>query len=90
MIEIVKDKDHDCYIFHCPDCQDYIIVNVSEINCRIFRHGVFKNSNNQIDPHSPKIVCDKYVEENMIYGCGKPFCLKFEDNKWYVDKCDYI
>ena len=88
MKEVVK--DNNTYIFQCPSCLDYIIVNINEINCKIFRHGIFKNSNNQIDPHTSKVDCDKYVEQDMIFGCGKPFCLKDIGDKWYVDICDYI
>ena len=90
MIEIVKDTDKDCYIFKCPSCDEYIIVNTNEVNCKIFRHGVFKKSHTQIDPHASKDDCDKYLEHDIMYGCGKPFCLKFEDDKWYVDNCEYI
>ena len=39
-------------IVNCPHCNEFIIIE--EINCKIFRHGVFKNTRIQIDPHSSK------------------------------------
>tara|TARA_B100000073_G_scaffold322095_1_gene303145 strand:- start:140 stop:361 length:222 start_codon:yes stop_codon:yes gene_type:complete len=68
----------------------------NEINCAIYRHGIFKNTGEQIDPHASKEICDKLVEKELIYGCGKPFKL-FENRNpvtkeinYYVEKCDYI
>ena len=77
-------------IVKCPHCDQQI--EILEINCAIFRHGVFKHSGEQIDPHSSEEMCNKYVEENLIYGCGKPFrIVKNNDtNEIYVEKCDYI
>jgi len=55
-------------ILICPHCKDYIIIQ--KINCGIFRHGVLKENGKQIDPHSSKDLCDYYIGENKIYGCG--------------------
>lgn len=54
-----------------PDCKQTI--EVVEMNCRIFRCGVFKHDFKQIDPHLPKEQCDKLVADGVIYGCGRPF-----------------
>jgi hypothetical protein len=75
-------------IIQCPHCKCIIIVE--KINCAIFRHGYFKNNNNQIDPHASKELCDYYIRENLIYGCGKPFKLIINDNKLESVICDYI
>ena len=61
----------DPIIVECPHC--HLCVEIVEINCAIFRHGIFMETGEQIDPHLPKELCDKYVAENRIYGCGKPF-----------------
>ena len=53
-------------IVQCPNCYEYIVVKKSELNCKIFRHGVFKDTYTQIDPHLPKLQCDKLVSENKI------------------------
>lgn len=66
----------------CPHCNDF--VDIIEINCGIFRHGVFKDSFQQIDPHLPKSECERVLP--LIYGCGKPF--KYDGEKLVV--CDYI
>ena len=75
-------------ILTCPHCKDYIIIR--KINCGIFRHGVLKNNGKQINPHSTKDMCDYYIRENKIYGCGKPFRILFIDNKFDIKICDYI
>lgn len=72
-------------IITCPHCRDPVWID--QLNCRIFRHGVFKHNYEQIPPHSPKTDCDRFVELNLIYGCGKPFCI---DLNGQVVTCDYI
>ena len=76
----------------CAHCEDLIIINKKDFNCLIFRHGVYKDSNKQIDPHLNKEECDRLFNEGLIFGCGKPFKLitdKKED-KYGTEKCDYI
>jgi hypothetical protein len=72
----------------CPHCNDFIIIK--KINCAIFRHGIFKKTGKQIDPHSSKELCDYYIRENKIYGCGKPFIIIKKDDKFLTEICDYI
>ena len=60
-------------IVTCPHCQEY--VHIVEINCAIFRHGVFKHNFEQIPPHSSEGECNRWRESNQIYWCGKPFKL---------------
>ena len=69
----------------CPHCQCYIFIE--KLNCRIFRHGVFKLSGQQIPPHLDKVECDKLISEQRIYGCGKPFRI---NNELIAKICDYI
>lgn len=77
-------------IVDCPHCKDKIFVFVKDFNCKIFRHGIYKKNFKQINPHATKEICDKLKEENLIYGCGKPFKLMIEDNNYYTEICDYI
>lgn len=72
-------------IVYCPHCGG--AVWVTEINCRIFRHGVLKETGIQMDPHAPKEVCDDMVDKGLIYGCGKPFWL---DEANVAIACDYL
>lgn len=81
---------NDYYIFECPHCNDYIIVHKNELNCRIFRHAVYKINNEQINPHSSKDICDKLFNEDLIYGCAKPFQILSYDDSYYAEICDYI
>ena len=65
----------DYIIVKCPHCSDEVILFKNEINCKIYRHGVYKENLKQIDPHMNKEGCDHLVNNNLIYGCGKPFKL---------------
>lgn len=75
-------------IIECPHCQ--LFVEIVELNCRIFRHGVYKSTGKQINPHAAKSECDKLVAKNLIYGCGKPFKVDITDSKITVSVCDYV
>jgi len=77
------------YFFECPHCKCLIEVSKDQINCRIFRHGVFKSSLEQINPHSSKEECDEFVRKELIIGCGKPFRLT-EDDPPVAVPCGYI
>lgn len=72
------------FVVICPHCHEDVIIE--EINCAIFRHGIFKHNYEQIPPHSPKELCDQWVEQGLIYGCGKPFRLEGQ----IAVECDYI
>ena len=81
----------DNYIFQCPNCNHDVIVDKRDINCCIFRHGIFKNNFQQIPPHSSENMCKKYIENDQIYGCGLPFQINFiSETNYEVIKCDYI
>ena len=69
-------------IIYCPWCN--MPIEVVQLNCSIFRCGVYKDSWCQIMPHLPKEECDKLV--NVIWGCSRPF--RIINGK--VEKCDYI
>jgi DNA-directed RNA polymerase subunit RPC12/RpoP len=73
-------------IIECPHCNELILINKNEINCSIFRHGVFKVNMEQINPHLDKKSCDDLKSKDLIYGCSKPFRLINE--KPII--CDYI
>ena len=80
-------------IVQCPHCNGEVIIE--ELACRIFRHGIFKIDGKQIDPHAKKEDCDKYIEKDLIFGCGKPFKVIEKDNKekeinYEAIICDYI
>lgn len=72
----------------CPHCKDF--VEILQINCSIFRHGVYKHNNVQINPHSPKELCDHLLKTDQIYGCGKPFRLIYDGKEYSAIICDYI
>jgi hypothetical protein len=74
-------------IIQCPHCDCDILI--TKINCKIFRHGVYKNTFKQINPHLDKDSCDKLIKNDLIYGCGKPFELILNNNEYIAIKCDY-
>jgi len=77
------------FIVLCPHCDEYIVIE--EINCAIFRHAIIKTTLAQINPHSSKEICDKLIENNVIFGCGKPFkVVKNENDEYIAIICDYI
>jgi hypothetical protein len=69
---------------NCPHCD--MLIEIVELNCRIFRCGIFKISGVQIPPHALKTECDRWASTGKIYGCGKPFLML--DTGPVV--CDYI
>ena len=71
-------------IVKCPHCQEFIFI--IEINCAIFRHGVFKDKMKQINPHETKEQIKIFLEKDIIYGCGGPFKIVNE----VAEICDYI
>ena len=82
--------DDNYIIVQCPHCKDYILVFKKELNCKIFRHGIFKDTMKQIDPHLKKDECDRLVTQNLIIGCGKPFQIIEDNGSFKTIICDYI
>ena len=78
------------FIKKCPHCNRFVLLIPDEINCAIYRHGMYKDSLQQIDPHMKKVECDRLVAKGLIYGCGKPFKLKMNMGKLFLEKCGYI
>ena len=70
----------------CPHCK--CIVEIQELNCRIFRHGIYKHNGKQMNPHLPKNECETLYREGKIWGCGKPFYVSVKTNQ--AEVCDYI
>ena len=85
MTEINKNTNFEV---QCPHCNEYVIIE--QINCAIFRHGIMKINLVQINPHLSKYECDKLKEQDLIYGCGKPFKIINENNAWICIECEYI
>ena len=81
---------NDYLIFTCPHCQEPIQIFKNEMNCKIFRHAVYKNNFHNINPHAPKAVCDNLVNNNLVYGCAKPFRLVNNGSELVAEICEYI
>jgi hypothetical protein len=72
----------------CPHCNEPILIE--KINCGIFRHGAYKATGKQMEPHAPKEECDEVKQKDLIYGCGKPFQIILKEKKMIVQVCEYI
>jgi hypothetical protein len=77
-------------VIECPHCKNSIQIFHNEINCAIFRHGIIKTTGQQLNPHAPKNICDNLFENNLIYGCGKPFKISKKQTEMIAEICDYI
>ena len=74
----------------CPHCFDPILIE--QLNCCIFRHGVVKSTGQQVDPHLSKELCEHYIRNQMIFGCGKPFRITLDPkiHTYQANICEYI
>ena len=79
-------KDGDVFNFECPHCHLMVQVSQNAINCKIFRHGNYKDTFESIPPHASQLTCEELIREGKITGCGKPFLF----DGTMVTKCDYI
>ncbi len=78
-------------IKQCPHCKMLVMLPKEQFNCKIYRHGVYKETLEQIDPHLKKPDCDQLARNGLIYGCGKPFKITMiAYDKYEISKCDYI
>ena len=57
----------------CPHCLEDVIIQ--KMNCGVFRHGVYKDTGKQVNPHASQETCNKLIKKNLIYGCGQMFTL---------------
>ena len=53
------------FIIQCPHCG--IFIEIVELNCKIFRCGIYKDTYIQIPPHLPFLECVRLVQEDLIY-----------------------
>ena len=86
MSQVIYDELCQFYYFLCPHCSNICVVKKEDIRCGIFRHAVFKKDLTFANPHTSKEECERWVKEDLIHGCGKPF--KFDGKK--VEVCGYI
>ena len=74
----------DLFLVTCPNCGGQVLID--EVNCRIFRHGVWKSTGQQMDPHASKLICEDAHLRGLILGCGQPFKIV----KNVAIACEYI
>jgi sarcosine oxidase delta subunit len=71
-------ENEEIYI-ECPHCQNYFIITRAELaNNIILRHGILKSSNKWINPYMSNILCERYIQNKKITGCGKHFKVSYD------------
>ena len=81
-------QEKDIILVNCPACKD--LIYIEQINCGIFRHGIFKHNMEQIPPHSNKEFIDNLIQTNNIIGCGQAFKLSYDiDGKITAIFCSF-
>lgn len=83
-------RAHSMIVLVCPHCQGTVVVDPQELNCRIFRHGVFRTTGEPIHPHAPREECERLVAAGAIFGCGGPFRVERTAEGEHAVVCDYI
>lgn len=83
-----EESEEEYIIVTCPYCEDSIIIYKDEINCKIFRHAIYKKSKRPVNPHLSELKCKSLVKSKKVYGCCKPF--KLSDDSHKAEVCDYI
>ena len=73
-------------IISCPHCTDSVLIYKQEINCRIFRHAVYKQTGEQVNPHLDQPSCENLSKNEMVYGCCKPFRITDENTHGFFTK----
>lgn len=79
------------YTFECPHCSLPIQVEKQQVNCQIFVHGQFKTNGEQVNPHASQSYCESLLNQDLVYGCCKPFKMFFGKGNTieYVDIWNY-
>ena len=76
------------FLVACPNPKCNMAIIVEQINCGIFRCGVFKETFQQIQPHLSIIDCLDLIDKKLIYGCATPFQVSLINRT--AERCDYI
>ena len=71
----------------CPHCEIFVEIDVQEINCGIYRHAFYK-SGQEVDPHETKETLERLIQQDLVYGCGKPFQFDVQTQK--LISCEYF
>ena len=88
---IVDGQNQETLHVVCPHCGASVEVAPFSLNCAIFRHGVFIDTLEPIDPHAPQELCEWLLANELIYGCGKPFTIVLDASGGVsAIKCDYV
>ncbi len=70
---VVSPPEQPQLLAECPHCQVPFLVYVREIKCQRFRHAVYKDTYEPINPHMKDAEAANLVHNNAVYGCGKFF-----------------
>jgi hypothetical protein len=80
-------------VLMCPHCEGAVLVAKTELNCRIFRHAVYKATGQPISPHAPQAMCETLLAQDAVVGCAKPFRVVDDSTtpgQYRTEACPYI
>jgi hypothetical protein len=75
---IIEMGKESLIMFTCPyeECQGTITVAPNQINCGVFRHGVYKATGRPVGAHLSQDKCLELVRQGKVYGCVQPFRIR--------------
>ena len=77
------------HLVTCPHCLQFVLIH--ELNCGIFPRAIWRETGEQIDPHTSQTYCANIINNALIIGCGKPFeIVVLQDGTWLAQICDFI
>eukprot|EP00931_Biecheleriopsis_adriatica_P067038 TRINITY_DN41246_c0_g1_i1.p1 TRINITY_DN41246_c0_g1~~TRINITY_DN41246_c0_g1_i1.p1 ORF type:complete len:208 (+),score=27.97 TRINITY_DN41246_c0_g1_i1:47-670(+) len=79
---LARDGQDLYWLVLCPHegCSQWFRVDASDVNCTIFRHGVYKDTGRMLPPHARQQECEDAISRGALYGCGKP--VRFNPWNW--------
>ena len=80
------------FVFTCLHCQELFVISHNDFNCRILRHGVYKENLQPMNPHATKEECSALLRDGKIYGCAGPLEIVVAEGtpRYEIRICDYI
>lgn len=84
-------QDNENIFFDCPHCEENFTLKQTDLfNNIIYRHGILKSTGKWINPYMSNLLCDRYLINKKISGCGKHFKVIYNGNNYDAIKYNVI
>lgn len=90
MTEVTYVPEDRMYVFECPHCSHLVQVSKADLNCRVFRHAVYKKNGRPINPHASEQQCKELVSSGKVHGCAGPFRIVDREARLFAVACEYV